>query len=114
MAGFEQAAIKVEKEQEFQELKDAIDHALAAGKIEQLLKRLESRSIRIRDFDAVLAKGLLDQVDEVLAAERKTASGLYQALSVSDQAQMREFYLSRIEDVDPKLRARFHKVFQYY
>ena len=107
---FEQAAIRVEKEQEFQELKGAIERALSAGKVEQFLKRLESRRMRIRDFDAVLASGALDQG----SGSGKTAKDLYSALTVSDQAQMREFYLFRIEEVDPKLRARFHKLFQYY
>jgi hypothetical protein len=114
MAGFEQAAIKVENEQVFQELRDAIERALSAAKVEQFLKRLESRGVRIRDFEAVLNRGVLEQVDETLARERKTASGLYQALSVSDQGQMREFYLSRIEGVDLALRARFQKLYRYY
>ena len=108
MAGFEQAAIKVEKEQEFQELKGAIECAFSAGKAEQFLKRLRGLSVRVRDFDAVLASGALDQNGG------KTAKDLYSALTVSDQAQMREFYLFRIEDVDPKLRAKFHKLYQYY
>ena len=30
------------------------------------------------------------------------------------QAQIREFYLSRVEEVDPKLRTRFQKLFRYY
>jgi len=107
---FEQAAIKVEKEQEFQELKNAIEHALGASEVGQFLKRLESRSIRIRDFDAVLEKGALDQG----GGNRSSAKGLYSALSVSDQAQMREFYLSRIEDIEPKLRSRFQKLYRYY
>jgi len=106
---FEQAAIKVEKEQEFQELKGTIERALSAGKVEQFLKGLESRSIRIRDFDAVLASGALDQ-----GGSGTGAKSLYDALTVSDQAQMREFYLFRIEEVDPKLRGKFHKLFRYY
>jgi hypothetical protein len=43
-----------------------------------------------------------------------TARSLYGSLPVSDQAQMREFYLSKIEEVDPALRAKFHKLYQYY
>jgi len=39
---------------------------------------------------------------------------LYQSLPVSDQAQMREFYLSKLETVDPSLRHRFKKLYQYY
>jgi len=107
---FEQAAIKVEKEQEFQELKNAIEHALGASEVGQFLKRLESRNIRIRDFNAVMEKGALGPG----RGSGKTGKDLYSALTVSDQAQMREFYLFRIEKVDPKLRGKFHKLFRYY
>jgi hypothetical protein len=108
--GFQQAAIKVEKEQEFQELKDAIQRALSAEKVEQFLKRLDGKGVCVRDFDAVLDAGVLDQG----SGSGKTTKDLYSALTVSDQAQMRESYLFRIEEVDPKLRAKFHKLYQYY
>ena len=39
---------------------------------------------------------------------------LYQALPVSDQAQMRELYLSKLETVDIALRHKFKKLYQYY
>jgi hypothetical protein len=39
---------------------------------------------------------------------------LYAALPVSDQAQMKEFYLSRVEEVDSALRTKFQKLYQYY
>jgi hypothetical protein len=35
-------------------------------------------------------------------------------LTVSDQAQIREFYLSRIEEIDADLRHKFKKLYQYY
>jgi hypothetical protein len=38
----------------------------------------------------------------------------YQALPLSDQAQMREFYLSKLETVGAALRHRFKKLYQYY
>ena len=107
---FQQAAIKVEREQEFQELKGTIERALSTGQVERFLKRLDSRSVRVRDFDAVLASGGLDASN----GSGKTAKDVYSALTVSDQAQMREFYLFRIEEVEPKLRAKFHKLYQYY
>jgi hypothetical protein len=107
---FEQAAIKVEKEQEFQELKDAIERALSAEKVEQFLKRLGGKGVRVRDFDAALDAGVLDHG----SGSGKTTKDLYRALTISDQAQMREFYLFRIEEVEPKLRGKFHKLFRYY
>ena len=112
--GFEQATIKIEKEATFAMLRASIERVLGAGSSEKFLKRLESRGIRIRDFDRVLDKQVLDAIDAELKKSGKTAKSLYQDLPVSDQAQMREFYLSKIEQVDTTLRHKFHKVFQYY
>jgi hypothetical protein len=39
---------------------------------------------------------------------------LYGSLPVSDQALMREFYLSQLEGVDIGLRHKFKKLYQYY
>jgi hypothetical protein len=75
------------------------------------LKGLGSRKIRIRNLDAVFAADLIDRATGDKAG---TARSLYGSLPVSDQAQMREFYLSKIEEVDPALRAKFHKLYQYY
>jgi len=112
--GFEQATIKVEKEAEFEELKGAIERSFRPESVEQFLKRLSGEGLRVRDWDAVVRKRVLEKVDPVLAKSRKKASELYQALSLSDQAQMRELYLFRIEEVDPKLRAKFQKIYQNY
>ena len=110
---FEQAAIKVAKEKEFGELKAALIRVFARERVEQFLKRLQSKGIRVRDFDLMLASGALEQVDDSLG---KSGVGrrLYQGLTVSDQAQMREFYLSKVEEVDPTLRAKFQKLYRYY
>ena len=112
--GFQQAAIEVEKKREFEELKDSINRAFAADRVEKFLKRLQSGGIRIRQWDSVLKNRTLEQVDEGLKGSGNAARSLYEALTVSDQAQMREFYLSRIEEVAPQVRARFHKLYQYY
>lgn len=107
---FEQATIKVVSEREFEELKRSIEQVFAAERIARYLKALAGRGIRARDLDAILAANVID-----MAAESKagTARSLYGSLPVSDQAQVREFYLSKIEDVDPALRAKFHKLYQY-
>ncbi len=112
--GFEQAVIKVEKESEFAELKGAIERTFAVGNVEKFLKRLESRGIRIRNFDGVLEKQAIEYVDGGLKQTGKSAKALYEALPLSDQGQMRELYLSKLEQVDAPLRHKFHKVFQYY
>ena len=108
---FEQSAIKVEKEREFGDLKVAIEKAFAADRVTKFFKMLDSRGIRVRDLDAVF---LADAIDAAAGDKAGTARALYQSLPVSDQAQMRELYLSKIEEVDPALRAKFHKLYQYY
>jgi hypothetical protein len=111
--GFEQATIKIEREREFDLLKGAINRVFA-GPVEQFLKQVQRSGKRVRDFEAVVANGLLERADEALAKSGTTAQRLYQALTVSDQGQLREFYLFKIEEVAPELRARFHKLYQYY
>ena len=102
---FEQAAIKVEKAQEFGALQTAVEHAFRPEKAEQFLKQLDRKNIRIRDFDAVLKQQVLEDAG---------AAQLYQALTLSDQAQIREFYLSKLETVEQSLRHKFKKLYQYY
>jgi hypothetical protein len=109
---FEQAGIKVEKEKEFEELKGAINRAFAPENVEKYLKKVANAGFRIRDFDLLLAKGVLDQSD--WAGLGQGAKQLYAALTLTDQAQMKEFYLSKIEEVGPELRAKFQKIYQYY
>ena len=108
---FEQGVIKVEREREFGDLKAAIEKVFAADRVAKYLKELDSRKIRVRDLDAVFAA---DAIDRAAGDKAGTARSLYGALPVSDQAQMREFYLSKIEEVDSTLRAKFHKLYQYY
>jgi hypothetical protein len=108
---FEQAAIKVERAQEFDRLQKAVEQAFLPEKAEGFLKQLDRKGIRVRSFDSVLAQRLLERVcgDAGLDAKK-----LYELLPVSDQAQMREFYLSKLESVDIALRHKFKKLYQYY
>ena len=108
---FEQGVLKVEKEREFGELKAAIEKAFGVERVTKYLKALASRGIRVRNLDAILTG---DVVDAGAGNKAGTARALYQALPVSDQAQVREFYLSKVEEVEPALRAKFHKLYQYY
>jgi hypothetical protein len=108
---FERVPIKVEKEQEFARLRGAVEQAFLPEKVERFLKQLDRKGIRVRDFDAVLAQRLLEGVVGEAGLEAKP---LYESLPVSDQAQMREFYLSKLETVDQALRHKFKKLYQYY
>ena len=109
--GFEQATIKVEKEKEYEELKSFISQVFSAGRNEKFLKRVNREGVRVRDWDSVLSKRILEHV---AGGKVSAARELYEALPVSDQAQIREFYLSQVEEVDAKLRTRFQKLFRYY
>jgi len=107
---FEQAAIKVQKEQEYAGLQAALEQAFRPENVERFLKQLDRKGIRIRDFDVVLAKRVLESFGEAgLNTQR-----LYEALAVSDRALVREFYLSKLEAVDVALRHKFKKLYQYY
>ena len=108
---FQKAAIKVEKAEEFARLQKAVEQAFLPEKAEGFLKQLDRKGIRVRDFGAVLAQRLLEGVagDAGLNARQ-----LYESLPVSDQAQMRELYLSKLEGVAVALRHKFKKLYQYY
>jgi hypothetical protein len=110
---FEQAAIKVQKEKEFEELKRAIARAFSPEQVERFLKRVARAGIRIRDFDSVLARGVLERQASVLTAG-ETAKRWYAELTVTDQAQIKEFYLFQVEETPPQLRAKYQKLYRYY
>ncbi len=111
---FEQAGIKVEKEQEFQALKQSIERLLSPALIEKFFGKMEKKSVRIREFEKVLDLKLMEAVDETLAKSGKSAKELYGALPVTDQGQVRELYLTKIEEVNQDLRQKYHKLYSYY
>jgi hypothetical protein len=106
---FEKAEIGIEKEKEFGELRAGIERAFSPASVERFLKEVQREGVRIRDFDLILVRGVLERAQKGLAAAK-----LYAALPVSDQAQIREFYLSQLENVPPQTRQKFQKVYQYY
>ena len=110
--GFQQATIKVENEAVFSELCGAIDRAFTAPQLEKFLRELKKKGLGVRDFDAVLSGGFIERADATLAKAGKTARGLWQSLPLSDQSQVKEFYLVRLEQVDVKWRAKFATVYR--
>src|ERR1700750_1435211 len=96
---FEQADSKIEKEQEFQALRQSIERLLSPPLIEKFFGKLEKKGVRIREFEKVLDLKLMESVDETLGKSGKSAKEFYQALTVTDQGQMREFYLTKIEEI---------------
>src|SRR4030081_3100299 len=103
---FEQAAIKVEKAQEFARLQAAVEEAFLPEKAERFLKQLDRRGIRVRDFEAILPQRVLESVGE----SGLNARQLYEFLPLTEQVKMLEFYLSKLEPVDQVLRHKFRKL----
>ena len=112
--GFEQAGIKVEHEAEFSALKQSIQRLLSPALIEKFFKKLDRKDIRIRQFENLLAARVMEEIDVDLAKSGKSSQSLYDALSMSDKGQMREFYLTSIEQVDANWRHKFQKLYSYY
>jgi hypothetical protein len=111
---YQQAQIAVAKTEEFEQLKSALERILGSATVEKFYGKLQSRSVNVREFEKIAGAGILEAVDGTLANSGKTAKQLYESLTVSDQALMREFYLERIEKVDVKIREKYKKVYRYY
>jgi len=110
--GFEQAGIPVQKQAEYEELRGVITRVFAAARVEKFLKRLDKGGIRVRDFEAALARGHFERVDEALGKSGRSAKQIYGSLAVSDQAQIRELYLSTLEQIDDRLRSKFREIYR--
>jgi len=110
---FQQAGIPVAKLDDFEQLHSALARVFAHATVERFLRLLQKKGVPIRDFHRVLREKLLEKSDAELAGG-KTAQQLYDALPVSDQAQMREFYLTELEAVNAPLREKFNKLYRYY
>jgi hypothetical protein len=111
---YEQAQIPVQKAEDFELLHSAIERAFGPGAVEKFYRAMQAKGLRIREFEKIVAAGLLDDVDPVLAGSEKKARELYEGLALSDQALMREFYLERIEKVDANIRLKYQKLYRYY
>ena len=104
---FERAEIPVVNAGSFETLKNAIDEVFRRDMIDRTLKGMESASLQIRDVEKVIANHLRSE---------KLKSGaweLYAGLGLSDQGQIREYYLTKIEELDPELRRKYKKLFRY-
>jgi hypothetical protein len=110
----EQAKIAVQKSEVFEQLRSALDRIFASPALEKFLSGLENKGVRAREFEKIAGVGLLEKADSGLARGGKSAQELYQALALSDRALLREFYLERIENVDPRLRLKYQKAYRYY
>ena len=101
---FEQAVLPVQDQKTFAEVLDALEAAFVPARVGGFLRSVQRAKLRARQFEAVLAAGLLGA----------DASAKYAALGDSDRGQIREKYLSLVERVDPAIRAKFLRVYAYY
>ena len=75
---------------------------------------MQGRGLNVCVLEKIVGAGVPEAMDGELSRSGKPSRQLYEALTVSDQALMREFYLERIEKVDVKVRDKYRKVYQYY
>ena len=101
---YQQAAIHVADPETFSTVRSAIANSFSTRRVADFLKALDRAAIRVRDFESVLAQGLLGA----------GTAGDYNRLVNGDQGQIREFYLASLEQVAPDLRNRFFKLYAYY
>jgi len=111
---FQQAGLRVEKLEQFEQLQAGLKRVFSQGTVEGFLRLLQRKGAPIRDFDRVVRERLLDAVDGKLTQSGKSAMQLYQELSLSDQAQIRELYLTALEEVELPLREKYNKLYRYY
>ena len=107
---FVQAPIEVQNEGAVAELKAAIENGLSA-RADDFLHLLKRFGLRVRQFEDVLKRRILEQLAG--AQPSRPCEELFGQLSSSDQGLIREFYLTRIEDIPTELRAKYSKLFRY-
>jgi len=101
---FVQTVLPIADEVRFAGIRSELEALFASGKVAGFLRRVQRSRLRVRDFEGLLHRGLLG------ASSIET----YRALCDSDRGQVREFYLSLVEQVPQALRGRFFKVYAYY
>jgi hypothetical protein len=101
---YQQAVLPIQDEATYTAVLDAVGRAFSVKEVDRFLDKLKRNRLRARQFEAILASGLL-------GAE---AQAQYARLGDSDRGHIREEYLSSVERVAPELRARHLKVYAYY
>ena len=107
---FTQAPIDVQNEGVFAELKGAVDNALSI-RAEDFLHLVKRFGLHVRQFEEVLKRRILEQLPG--AQPSRPYEELFGQLSLSDQGLIREFYLTRLEDVPVELRTKYAKLYRY-
>ena len=108
MTPFERAEIPVVDATSFETLKGAIVDAFRKDEVDRTLKSLDSAEVQIRNVEKVIANHLRSE-----KLNGAVAWTLYSELSLSDQGQIREYYLTKVEELHPELRRKYKKLFRY-
>ena len=101
---FEQAVLPIQDEATFAEVYGALESAFSPAKVEDFLRSVQRAGLRARQFEAILASGVLGN----------GTAARYAALGDSDRGHIREQYLRQVEKVAPAIRQKFLKVYAYY
>jgi hypothetical protein len=101
---FVQTVLPIVDEAHFAAIKASLEPLFAAANVPGFLQRVHRAKLRVRDFESLLERGLLGAA----------TAGAYRALGDSDRGQVRELYLSLVEQVPFELRRKFLKAYAYY
>jgi hypothetical protein len=101
---FQQGLIPIQNPAVYEPVKAAVEAAFAPPSVRGFLQRVARAKLRVRAFEQVLEQGCLGEV----------AKSGYAQLSDSDRGQIRELYLSLVEQVPQDLRGNFLKIYAYY
>ena len=107
---FAQAPIEVANQPIVAELKRAIENALT-GRVDEFLHLVKRFGLGVREFEAVLKERVFEQLAG--ATPSRPCEELYGELGPSDQGLIREFYLTKIEEVPAGVRAKYLKLYRY-
>jgi hypothetical protein len=107
---FAQAQIEVENKQLFNDLRSAVENALGLYS-DEFLQTLKRFGLRVRQFEQILHERVFEQLPG--SPSQRPCEEMFADLSASDQGLIREFYLTRIEEVPTELRAKYAKLYRY-
>jgi hypothetical protein len=105
---FTQAKLAIGNEPAFREFTAVLEQVFSAANVERFLKSVGKKGLRVRQFEQVCDAGLLDAYHG-----GKSVPELWQQITVADQSQVREQYLTKLEEVTPEVRQKFAKLYQY-
>jgi hypothetical protein len=101
---YEQAVLPIQDVTTYGAVHAALLKAFSPQQVGRFLESVGRARLRVRQFEAILASGLLG----------RETPGQYAQLGDSDRGHVREEYLSMVEQVALELRGRHLKVYAYY